>query len=249
MDRDCIIKQLNTYVDEYISFMGITHFPEYILQTQKVSEVTVALQGFEVAAATFYQPISGQHTLLVSTNLCLSKYLVFHEFTHMLDSELHVDGDKIRYTGLSGYTEYHASQVELIQLLGAKAIDDIPSFSMNTMISTFAGEKSVSQYVREKYQHAINLFNREDFPVNVNTLKSAFGVLYNYWGLRSICEMHATDFKETINNAAFLRFIPTTCFTLMNNLMHGWLDKNKIELSIPLYINSVFPIIKNYKLA
>lgn len=248
MDRNYITKQLSTYVDEYVEFMGIEQFPKYALQTQEASKSTADSQGFEVAAATFYQPLTGQHTLLVSTNLCLSKYLMFHEFTHMLDSELYVNGDKMRYAGLSGYTEYHASQVELAQLLGAKTIDTVPSFSMNTVVSTFGDKKSVSQYVQEKYQHAIDLFSRNDFPANVNTLKSAFGVLYNYWGLRSICEMYATDFTETIDNSAFLKYIPTLNFTLMNNLMHGWLDNAKIDLSIPLYTNTIIPIIQDYKL-
>lgn len=248
MDRNYITKQLSTYVNEYVEFMGIEQFPKYALQTQEASKSTADSQGFEVAAAAFYETLTGQHTLLVSNNLCLSKHLMFHEFTHILDSELYVNEDKTRYAGLSGYTEYHASQVELAQLLGAKRIDAVPSFSMDTMISTFAGEKSVSQYVQEKYQHAIDLFSRSDFPANLNTLKSAFGVLYNYWGFRSICEMYATDFTEKIDNGAFLKYIPTLKFTLINNWMHGWLDKAKIDLSIPLYTNTIFPIIQDYKL-
>nr|WP_294669896.1 hypothetical protein [uncultured Ruminococcus sp.] len=243
-----ISKQLNIYVNEYKKFMGINHFPKYILQTQEVSTSTADLQGFEVAAATFYQPLIHQHTLIISTNLNLSKYLMFHEFTHMYDSELYVNGDKMRYAGLSGYTEYHASQVELVQLLGAKTIDKIPSFSMNMIISTVAGDKSVLKYVQEKYQHAIDLFSRVDFPANVNTLKTAVGVLYNYWGLRSICEMYATNFVETIDNRAFIKFIPAMNFTLLNNLMHGWLDKTNIDLSINLYVSTIFPIIQDYKL-
>lgn len=244
-----IAEQLNTYVDDYKAFMGIENFPQYNLQTKNVSLAIADAQGFDAVASTFYQPATGQHLLVVSTNLSLSKYVIFHEFTHMYDSELYVNGDKVKYLGLSGYTEYHASQVELAQLLGAKSIDAIPRFSMNTVISTFAKEKSVLQYVQEKYQHAIDLFSRPDFPANVETLKSAFGVLYNYWGLRSICEMYATDFVETIENSAFLKFIPTLNFTLINNIMHGWLDKTKIDLSIPLYANTIIPIIKSYKLA
>lgn len=244
-----IAEQLNTYVDEYKVFMGIENFPKYNLQTKSVSLTTAGAQGFDAVASAFYQPLTGQHTLVVSTNLILSKYVMFHEFTHIYDSELYVNGDKVRYLGLSGYTEYHASQVELAHLLGAKTIDSIPTFSMNTIISTFAKETSVLQYVQDKYQHAIDLFSRADFPANIDTLKSAFGVLYNYWGLRSICEMYASDFVETIDNAAFLKFIPTTNFTLINKLMHGWLDKTKIDLSIPLYANTIVPIIRNYKLA
>lgn len=249
MSKDFFIKQLNTYVNEYIDYMGIEYFPKYTLQFKEVSLLKAESQGFDSVAQTFYKVDTGQHTLCISTNLCLTKYLIFHEFTHILDSELYVNSDKIRYAGLSGYTEYHASQVELAQLLGAKTIDAIPSFSMNTIISTIAGEKTVAQYVQEKYQHAIDLFERRDFPANLNTLKSAVGVLYNYWGLRSICEMYSIDFKETINNGIFLKFISTMNFTSTNNLMHGWLDKTKIDLSIPLYANIIISIIREYELA
>ena len=34
----------------------------------------------------------------------------------------------------------------------------------------------------------------------------------------------------------------------MNIMMHGWLDKQNIEKSIPLYINTLFPLIEKYKL-
>ena len=93
--------------------MGISQFPEFDLKTKFASLAIADSQGFDSAAVTAYQPITGQHSLCVSTNLELSKYLMFHEFTHMYDSEIYVNGDKVRYAGLSGYTEYHASQVEL----------------------------------------------------------------------------------------------------------------------------------------
>ncbi len=229
--------------------MGIDNFPEYSLQTKTASLTAAEVQGFESVASTFYNPQTCQHTLTVSTNLYLSQYVMFHEFTHMYDSEVYVNGDKVRYLGLSGYTEYHASQIELARMVGAKTIDAIPKFSMNMIISTFAEEKSVYRYIQDKYQHAAELFSRPNFPANIETLKSVFGVLYNYWGLRSICEMYATDFVETVDNTVFLRFISTMIFTRINNMMHGWLDRTKIELSIPLYVNSIIPIIQKYKLA
>ena len=162
-------EQLNTLVDEYKNFMGFSWFPEFDLQTKIASLVIADSQGFESAAVTTYQPITGQHSLCVSVNLELSKYLMFHEFTHMHDSEIYVNGDKVRYAGLSGYTEYHASQIELACLVGAETIGCIPSFSMNKIISTFAGNKTVLQYVKEKYQHAKDLFSRDDFPSNIST--------------------------------------------------------------------------------
>lgn len=249
MHRDSLQKQLKIYEDQFQYFMGIQKFPVYELQTKKASKFTAEFRGFEVAASASYQPQNNSHTLLVSTNLTLSRYLIFHEFTHILDSEMYVKGDKVRYAGLSGFTEYHASQVELVELLGANTIEDVPLFSMNTNINVLAGEKGVHQYVEEKYRHAIELFSRTDFPADLETLKSAIGVLYNYFGLRSICEEYSIDYKENENNMAFLKYIPTQLFSILNSLMHGWLDEEKIELSINVYINIIFPLIKEFRLA
>lgn len=42
---------------------------------------------------------------------------------------------------ITGYTEYHASQVELMQLLGANFVGEIICFSMNDNINTQMTEK------------------------------------------------------------------------------------------------------------
>lgn len=249
MCGDTIKLQLNEYEDEFKNFMGITKFPMYKLQTKKVSLNLAERQGYEVLASASYQPETNSHTLVVTTNLPLSKHLLFHEFTHMFDVEMYVNGNKIRYAGISGFTEYHASQIELMQLLGAKYITDTVSFSMNTIIDTLTGKKSVSQYLSEKQQHAIQLFSRNSFPDDLSTLKTAIGLLYNYWGIRSVCEMYSTNYTETINNDAFLSFIPSFDFSAANRLMHGWLNGKSIESSITLYFNILFPLIKNFKLA
>ena len=228
-------------------------FPEYIrgfLMTAFTLVIQLTLMNLSILVTINGHLIYAIAIAIISVNtpMILSKYLVFHEFTHILDADMYANGDSTKYAGLSGYTEYHASQIELMQLLGTKTATDKISFEMNTIISTFSGDKSVAQYIREKQEHAIQLFSRADFPADINTLKSAFGVLYNYWGLRSICEMYASDYVEEVQNDAFLQFIPTINFCLMNIMMHGWLDKQNIEKSIPLYINTLFPLIEKYKL-
>ncbi len=241
--------KLSAYVEEYKQFMGIDGFPKYDLHTHEVSLIAAESKGFDSVASAHFQPQTNQHILSVATNINITKHVMYHEFTHMLDSEMFVKGDKTRYAGLSGFTEYHASQVELMQLLGASDISRVSAFSMGTNISTFSGCKSVSRYVSDKYQHAINLFSRDDFPADITSLKIAFGILFNYWGLRSICEMYATDYNEEINNEIFLKYIPSALFTTANRLMHGWLDEEKIELTIQMYLAMLFPLIKQYKLA
>lgn len=244
-----LLKKLESYKNDFMKFMKINDFPTYDLQTKSVSIEIAKAQGYDSIATTHYQTSTNSHTLVVSTNLILEKYLLFHEFTHILDSEYYVHGDKMRYAGLSGFSEYHASQIELMQLVGANFFDENISFSVNHKITTISGEKTVAQYIEEKRLHAIELFTREDFPANVETLKSAFGVLFNYFGLRSICKMYCTDYVETIDNRAFLKYISSFNFISINNLMQGWLDTDKIDRSINLYVNTVFPLITQYRLA
>lgn len=164
----------------------------------------------------------------------------------MYDSEMLANKDKMRYLGLSGYTEYHASQIELMLLLGAKKANDSISFSMNNTIITVSGKRKVSEYVREKQMHAINLFRRVDFPADLEPLKTAVGILFNYFGLRSICELYSVDYIEDVDNEAFLKYISSFYFSALNSLMHGILNSEAIEKSINIYVNIVFAIICFY---
>lgn len=248
MIDDRVIEQIKSYEYEFKNFMGIDDFPTYNIQAKVASATTAQSQGFESVACADYNTETNNHILTVSNNLFLAKHVAFHEFTHILDSEMYVNGDKVRYMGISGFTEYHASQIELLQMLGTKNSDEILQFSMNDTIETMFGIKTVQQYIDDKQQHSIDLFSRKDFPANLNTLKSAVGILFNYFGLRSICEMYAIDYCENINNQVYMNFISTQQFTTINNLMHGWLDNAKINSSIILYNVIMMSLIKGYKL-
>ena len=81
-----IKKQLALYEEEYKKFMGINQFPKYELQFKEVSLNVADKYGFDSVASTVYQIQTNKHTLVVSTNLKLSKHLIFHEFTHIYES-------------------------------------------------------------------------------------------------------------------------------------------------------------------
>ena len=248
MNQNDYITEIKKHEINFKKFMGIDTFPQYTVYTKEVSREVSDAQGYDSAAFTHYDIQEKSHTLTISNNLTLCEYLLFHEFVHMLDSELYVKENQTRYVGLSGFTEYHASQIELLAMLGMRSINDKPSFSMNTIIHTVSGDKSVKQYISEKQQHAIELFSRADFPSSIETLKSSFGVLYNYWGLRSICKMYATDYTEDIQNQSFLHYIPTSVFVLQNGIMRGWLNNTTIDKSIALYARTIYSLIQQYKL-
>lgn len=228
--------------------MGINYFPCYELQLKEVSQERAEVDGIESSANTNFLIDLKKHILCVATNLPIEKYIIFHELTHMLDSELYVKGSKIRKLGLWGYTEYHASQIGFAALLGAAELNGIKPFSMKDTCKTISGNMSILEYVQEKQQTAISVFSRKGFPANIEQLSNSLGILFNYWGLRSICEMYATDFTEIIDNSIFMDFIPSNHFCAINRLMHGWLDEKQIEQSIVLYNTMLCAIVQQWNL-
>ena len=247
MDMSLLVKQLKIYEDEFIRFTDIEKFPAYEVQAGEISEAFLSSHGFETAASATYDSQNQKHILLIRTNIPLNKYTIFHEFTHIIDAEEYKEADIKHQMGLSGYMEYHASQIQLVKMLGAIRVKEVPSFSMNTIIIARDGEKSVSQFISEKQHHAIELFSRSDFLDDTVIFNAAMGALYNYFGFRSICEKYSTDYTENISNAAFLKYIPTSLFVNTNRLMHGWLNEEQIESSIIQYFNIIYPLIMEIK--
>lgn len=243
------VELIKQYENDYIDFMGINNFPEYKLELYEIKANEADIAGFGIVAQALYDPKTGQHTLRICTNLEVKEYIVFHEFTHILDSEMYANKDAIRYAYLSGYTEYHASQVELMFLLGAQKIsDNICGKTMRSVIPTFPNERTVEEYIISKHKLVIDMMNRKDFPANIEALKVTLGVLYNYWGSRSICKLYLDDYQEHVDNSAIIRIIPPSVFLVMNIFMDGWFDDSKVEKSFGPYSNALMPIIVNKKL-
>ena len=97
---------VDSYIDEYSFFMGIEYRPSYELQLKEVSHARADIDGIESLANTRFLIELKKHILCVATNLPIEKYILFHELTHMLDSDLYVNGSKIRKT--QGHTGYSA---------------------------------------------------------------------------------------------------------------------------------------------
>ena len=240
---------IKQYEKEYIEFMEIEEFPDYNLELFDIKIEDTDSKGYGAIAQAMYNPKTGIHTLRVCKNLELKKYVIFHEFTHILDSEMYASKDSVRYMYLSGYTEYHASQVELMCLLGAKKISDtIMDKNENSLISTFPNDRTVLDYIHSKHQFVIDMMNRMDFPEDIEALKTTIGALYNYWGLRSICKLYVKGYVEDVDNTAIVQVLPLNLFTVMNSFMDGWFDNSKVEMSFGPYSNAIFSIIKEKNL-
>ena len=253
MITDEMEAQIVKYIDEFMNFMNINSFPQIDILSRVASEKTLSKNGVEVAAQAHFTPETGRHTLTITTNIPLLKYVIFHEFVHVFDTESlckseNVTIAKCKYMGIHGYTEYHASQIELLTLLGANSAKDTICFSMKDIIHTMSGKISVQNYIDDRYSTAKALFCASGFPQSVASLGTALGILFNYWGLRSICRMFATDYEEIVDNEAFLHFIPSKDFSAMNMLMNGWLKKTQIDTLMLIYINTILRMNTTYKL-
>lgn len=237
--------QINIALEDFKKFMRLNDFPDF--------EISYALTDSDsnspnIEACANYAINSKQHTLILPIDFSVSKSTLFHEFTHIWDYETQVQGDKIRSIGLNGYSEFHASQVQLAHLLSFPTIDSISSFSMNKTICPHGESITVEQHINDKYDCAVSLFENNYFRKNAKCLLTSLGVLFNYWGFRSICEKHATDYQELINNSVFLDSIPTNLFSSMNRLMHGFLTEEEITQSIDIYNRIISHIIEHYRI-
>lgn len=133
---------VDSCIDEYSDFMGIEYRPSYELQFKEISQARADIDGIESPANTRFLIDSQKHILWIATNLPVEKYIMFHEFTHMLDADMYINGSKVRKMGLGGYMEYHASQIEFAELLGAPKLKNINSFSMKDTCKTISGKKA-----------------------------------------------------------------------------------------------------------
>ena len=239
--------QLHLYEQEYRSFMHINSFPQYTIRYRDLNAAIMDAdkRGFGSAASTEYDSKTKKHTLILYRDHDISQHTAFHEFTHMLDMELYACDDGEHNEGLTGYTEYHAAQIELLFLLNANNIRDQVQFSMDRMLQTSCGTMSVQEYLNRHFEIAYNLFKRNDFPQDKSTLDGALGALYNYWGLRSICELYCTtEFKEQKEESAFFRHIPEMIFSCTDSYMHGWMPSEQIEDCITTYMDLFIPLFR-----
>lgn len=102
MNNEQII--LNFYVNQsakrYADFMGIDKVPQFKIIEKKISLSDANRKGFGSFASHHYDLTTGTHSLEVWSDIYQpqlhAEYLLFHEFTHILDTERYVRKDKIR---------------------------------------------------------------------------------------------------------------------------------------------------------
>lgn len=107
---------INKYYKEYIQFMNISFdMPTFEIKFRKATRDIFAN----------VKEINGKYILTVDSLLCktpFAKFTLYHEFTHIYDHtimyQLGIDSSYMYHV----YTEYHASQIEMMAELGCHSV-------------------------------------------------------------------------------------------------------------------------------
>ena len=140
---------IKEYEKEYIEFMEIEKLPQYKIDFFEINVEESDAAGFASAAQAYYNTKTDEHILRICKSSEIPRYIVFHEFTHILDTEMYAKQDSWKYMALSGYTEYHAAQVELMIMLGA---DSIQTQDFSFTVDVEIGNSTVRNYLNSRHQ-------------------------------------------------------------------------------------------------
>lgn len=217
--------------------------PQYKIDFFEINVEESDAAGFASAAQAYYNTKTDEHILRICKSSEIPRYIVFHEFTHILDTEMYAKQDSWKYMALSGYTEYHAAQVELMIMLGA---DSIQTQDFSFTVDVEIGNSTVRNYLNSRHQLVVNMMNRTDFPRDIEALKTTVGVLYNYFGVRSICKMYAKDYTEEVDNTIIIQKLSKVLFEEINSFMVGWFNEAQVELSFVSYMKIMWPMLQSY---
>lgn len=224
-------EQIGLILKEYMSFMKIDTFPDYEIQDQEIKENS---EYIHVAAAE-YDLENKKHILHIPKDRELPKYIYFHEFTHILDASKYNNHDINHDRCLTGYMEYHASQVEFRYILGAKALDDSVVFTMETRIGT---DWTVKTYLDNKLNTAKKLITKDD----KNNQIDGINALFNFFGIRSICYAEAKNYTDDYTYEEFLNHMTSYLFfTIKDYMLNIKIDVEKV---VALYSNAIYECLK-----
>lgn len=223
MANGLLLQYVNKRKNDYKHFMGVSSLPSFELISKHISLSDANASGWGAWATHRFDFQSQSHSIEVWEDLWKPQlhgdYVIFHELTHLLDTENLVNGDKKKNAMVRGFLEYHASQIETIKILGYESIGENISFSMKQQVETVASIKSMQNFVDEPANTAKSLLRRSDFPKDLETLLTTAALIFNYYGRRSICLMHAQDYREDVDIIEFSEFIGTAQLAALDTFL------------------------------
>lgn len=235
---------------DFLKFMNVSCLPNYTITPINITPENADSKGYAAPANVKYDFNTNTHHMSIWTILptLTADYIMFHEFTHMIDTERFCKSNKIKYIANKGYTEYHASQVALMKMLGAKTIDSTLSFTMEQTVETYSGCISVAELLNTPLNTISEIIKRNDFPADIDTLSTVIGLAFNYYGYRSICQMFAQNYAGSENTSALKQLMGDSTVNLLDKLMYGWFDDAKVAIIDDICKNVIFSMLKKHNL-
>lgn len=235
---------------DFLKFMNVSCLPNYTITPINITPENADSKGYAAPANVKYDFNTNTHHMSIWTILptLTADYIMFHEFTHMIDTERFCKSNKIKYIANKGYTEYHASQVALMKMLGAKTIDSTLSFTMEQPVETYSGCISVAELLNTPLNTISEIIKRNDFPADIDTLSTVIGLAFNYYGYRSICQMFAQNYAGSENTSALKQLMGDSTVNLLGKLMYGWFDDAKVAIIDDICKNVIFSMLKKHNL-
>ena len=235
---------------DFLKFMNVSCLPNYTITPINITPENADSKGYAAPANVKYDFNTNTHHMSIWTILptLTADYIMFHEFTHMIDTERFCKSNKIKYIANKGYTEYHASQVALMKMLGAKTIDSTLSFTMEQPVETYSGCISVAELLNTPLNTISEIIKRNDFPADIDTLSTVIGLAFNYYGYRSICQMFAQNYAGSENTSALKQLMGDSTVKLLGKLMYGWFDDAKVAIIDDICKNVIFSMLKKHNL-
>lgn len=242
---------LNSFISkcvrQYTNFMGIDKMPSFDIVPISISLDEAKNKGYGSFASHYYDINTGAHRLEVWKDFhnfqVDADYLLFHEFTHIVDTEIYSDRDKKKNVAIKGYTEYHAAQIDFLRILGSKSVKDITSFSLEQEVETLSRRESALEYVLEAHNTAAILLARPGFPADIETLATTIGLLFNYLGRLSICKMYAVDYRTYIDKFSDTTleqlFFGKDVYQVIDVFLRGWLSEPHIKILGGVYLKII----------
>lgn len=246
--------ELKTYIDkcksEFMHLLGLTTMPNFNLKFKNIVLELVNKQGYGALATAHYNTDTDVHTLEICSAISQTntKHLIFHELTHIIDADKYCKNSKIKFFQNKAYTEFHAAQIDTVCFLNTDTLKSIHTFDSNKMICTLYGNMTINEYAIRAHNIASELIKRDDFPANIETLSTVIGLIFNYYGRRSICKMYSDNFVDNVDNSAIATLINAETIDALNNYMLGWFDDKKVAVLDELCGKMLFTLVKKYNL-
>lgn len=178
-----------------------------------------------------YNVATDKHVLTFGPNATKKVYepVLYHEFTHLYDVVTYSAKDSNRYFMNRGYTEYHASQVDLLKLLGATSIEEKITYSLSQQVDTIEGTMPLVEYIlmaknsaKEGLELGLHLTNKHAFS-------HIIGMVFNHLGRLSVCRLYAEDYsayKDKLADLSVEKKILGEEFSMMVKLSENISTKN-----------------------